>query len=66
MKSIALAGDVLKKLGMSNPPLTSFRLNNLLTPMHYDLSATTAVAGRAPYTLDEGVQKTAEWILQHG
>ncbi len=66
LKTIALAGDALKKLGMSNPPLTSFRLNNLLTPMHYDLSATTAVAGPAPFTLDEGVRITAAWILQHG
>lgn len=66
LKSIALAGDVLKKLGMSNPPLTSFRLRNLLTPMHYDLSATTAVAGRAPYSLDDGVRLTCDWILRHG
>jgi nucleoside-diphosphate-sugar epimerase len=66
MKTIALAGDLLKKLGMSNPPLTSFRLNNLLTPMNYDMSATIAVAGPAPYTLDEGVGITADWILQHG
>jgi nucleoside-diphosphate-sugar epimerase len=66
MKSIAVAGDILKKLGMSNPPLTSFRLNNLLTPMQYDMSATTDVAGPAPYTLDEGVRITADWILKHG
>jgi nucleoside-diphosphate-sugar epimerase len=66
MKSLAVTGDFLKKLGMSNPPLTSFRLNNLLTPMHYDMSATTAVAGPAPYTLDQGVQITADWIRQHG
>jgi len=66
MKGLASAGDVLKKLGMSNPPLTSFRLNNLLTPMHYDMSATRAVAGPAPYSLDDGVRITAEWIKLHG
>ena len=66
MKALASTGDVLKKLGMSNPPLTSFRLNNLLTPMHYDMAATRAVAGPAPYTLDEGVRLTVDWILQNG
>jgi nucleoside-diphosphate-sugar epimerase len=66
MKALAAAGDALKHLGMSNPPLTTFRLNNLLAPMHYDLSATRAVAGPAPWSLDEGVRTTTEWILQHG
>ena len=66
MKTLATAGDVLKRFGMSNPPLTSFRLNNLLTPMHYDMSATRAVAGSAPYSLDAGVANTVDWILQHG
>jgi nucleoside-diphosphate-sugar epimerase len=66
LKGLALAGDVLKKLGVSNPPLTSFRLTNLLTPMDYDICLTTQVAGPAPYTLEAGVQLTVEWILQHG
>jgi GlcNAc-P-P-Und epimerase len=66
MRSLALAGDALKALGMSNPPLTSFRLNNLLTPMNYDMSATIAVAGPSPFSLEQGVQRTVEWIRQHG
>jgi GlcNAc-P-P-Und epimerase len=66
MKTMAAVGDMLKKLGMSNPPLTSFRLNNLLTPMDYDMSATLAVAGPSPFSLEQGVQQTVEWIRQHG
>jgi nucleoside-diphosphate-sugar epimerase len=66
LQALAKTGDVLKKLGMSNPPLTSFRLNNLLTPMDYDMSATRLAAGPAPYSLDEGVRITVQWILQHG
>jgi nucleoside-diphosphate-sugar epimerase len=66
LKALASTGDVLKKIGVSNPPLTSFRLRNLLTPMSYDMTATREVAGSAPYTLKEGVQITADWILQHG
>lgn len=66
LKGLAIAGDVMKKVGVSNPPITSFRLANLLTPMNYDLSSTREVAGPAPYTLKAGVELTVEWILQHG
>jgi len=66
LTAIAKSGDVLKKLGMSNPPLTTFRLNNLLTPMDYDMTATREVAGPSPYDLDQGVRATVEWMLQHG
>ena len=66
LQMLAYSGDLLKKLGVSNPPLTSFRLRNLLTPMNYDMSATREVAGPAPYTLKEGVRATVDWILQHG
>ena len=66
LQVLAHTGDLLKKLGVSNPPLTSFRLSNLLTPMNYDMSATREVAGPAPYTLKEGVRATVDWILQHG
>ena len=66
LQALAHAGDLLKRAGMSNPPLTTFRLNNMLTPMNYDISATRDVAGPAPYTLKEGVRATVDWILQHG
>ena len=66
LQALARTGDVLKQLGMSNPPLTSFRLNNLLTPMDYDMSATREVAGPAPYSLDQGVRVTVDWMLRHG
>jgi nucleoside-diphosphate-sugar epimerase len=66
LQGLAIAGDVLKKIGVSNPPITSFRLSNLLTPMDYDLSLTRQVAGPAPYTLKAGVESTVEWILKHG
>jgi nucleoside-diphosphate-sugar epimerase len=66
MQTLAHAGDLLKRMGMSNPPLTSFRLNNLLTPMNYDMSATSEVAGPAPFTLREGVRATVDWMLQQG
>ena len=66
LQGLAIAGDALKMTGVSNPPLTSFRLSNLLTPMDYDLSLTTQVAGPSPYTLKAGVESTVEWIMKHG
>lgn len=66
LKAVAWSGDVLKRVGMKHPPLTSFRLNNLLTPMNYDMSATREVCGLSPYTMEEGIRTTVEWIRRHG
>lgn len=66
LQTLAHAGDLLKWMGVANPPLTSFRLGNLLTPMNYDMSATCDLTGAAPYTLKDGVRTTVDWILQNG
>ena len=64
LKSFACIGDLLKKLGWRNPPLTTFRLNNLITPMEYDLEPLRAVAGPLPYTLHQGVEATCMWLIE--
>src|SRR5665213_2312842 len=48
LRCAAKAGDVLKGFGWANVPLTSFRLNNLLTEMIYNLEDTSAVVGLLP------------------
>lgn len=58
----ARVGDFLQTAGMRNPPLSSFRLNNLLTNAVFDLSSTRQVAGDLPYTLEQGVQITVDWM----
>lgn len=65
LKIIALGGDLLKKLGYKNPPLSSFRLNNLITDMVYDLSTLEAVCGQLPYQLEDGVKITTEWMKKN-
>ncbi len=55
-------GDVSKTLGWKNPPLTSFRLNNLLTPMVHDLSELKKIVGPLPYPVEEGVSRTVGWL----
>jgi nucleoside-diphosphate-sugar epimerase len=62
---LALAGDVLQAVGFRRIPLTSFRLNNIRTPFQVDLSATESVCGPLPYTMEDGVRLTAEWVRGH-
>lgn len=65
MKAVALTGDVFKKAGWYNPPLTSFRLKNLRCQMVYDISQTAQIVGPLPYSTEEGVMRTVEWMIQH-
>ncbi len=62
LRAVAWAGDCLKSLGWRNPPLTSFRLNNLLTPMVYDLEPLRTIAGELPYSMEDGVRITVAWL----
>jgi len=66
LRVLASAGDWGHRLGWKKPPITSFRLNNLLTQMVYDISSTQEIAGSCPYTIKEGVKTTVEWINKYG
>ena len=66
LRIAAYAGDVLKTLGFAHPPLTSFRLDNLLTPMVHDLSILEGIAGELPYTMQQGIDITVTWLRQRG
>jgi len=57
----AHVGDALSGLGV-RAPMTTFRLNNMLTQMVVDLTPISAVADSFPYTVAEGVRATCEWI----
>ena len=62
LRAVAWGGDCLRALGWRNPPLTSFRLNNLLTPMVYDLEPLRDIVGKLPYSLEDGVRITVDWL----
>jgi nucleoside-diphosphate-sugar epimerase len=62
LRVAAVAGDVLYKVGMKNPPLTSFRLDNLLTEMLYDTEPLHRIVGDLPYTEADGVRMTIDWL----
>ncbi len=62
LRSAALAGDLLAKAGLRNPPLTTFRLNNLLCEMVHPTADLEAICGPLPYSAEQGVAMTAAWI----
>lgn len=62
LRALAFMGDCLKWLGVSNPPISSFRLNNLLTEAVLDLSPLERVVGPMPYDVETGVRLTVDWL----
>lgn len=62
LKFIASIGDIFSKLGWKSVPLTTFRYNNMITNMVYDTSELETICGELPYSLEEGVDITLEWI----
>lgn len=66
IRFVAALGDAAKNLGWRNPPLTSFRLDNLLTPMVHDLEPLQTIVGKLPYTMEMGVSATIDWLRIRG
>jgi nucleoside-diphosphate-sugar epimerase len=62
MKLLALIGDIFKNLGWADPPITTFRLNNMLTGTHYPIEKIQEVVGSLPHTLGNGVHLTLCWM----
>ena len=49
-------------LGFKNLPITSFRLNNMLTSAVYDMTDLHKICGDQRYSSQQGVEKTIKWI----
>jgi GlcNAc-P-P-Und epimerase len=66
MHCAALAGDTLKKLGWKNPPMTTFRLNNMrIDTTGIPLESIKHITGpRLPYTMEQGVEETIAWMKE--
>lgn len=62
LKLAAAAGDAAKVVGWKKPPLTSFRLNNLITEMVYDTRALENIVGPLPFSIEQGVENTVDWL----
>ena len=66
MKTIAFIGDCLQKIGYSDPPLTSFRLGNMLTGGIYPTNNTKEICGELPFSVESGANLTLEWLYNSG
>jgi nucleoside-diphosphate-sugar epimerase len=66
LRVAAKCGDLGQMLGWAAPPLTTFRLNNLVTNMTYDMSLLQQVSGDLPFTMTEGVRATVAWLNEQG
>ena len=50
LRALALGGDALKRLGVDDPPITSYRLSNILTPTRFDMEPVRQLCGELPWT----------------
>ncbi|MFD0791993.1 NAD-dependent epimerase/dehydratase family protein [Mucilaginibacter litoreus] len=64
IKIAALIGDMLSKAGVKFP-LTSFRLNNMMTDNVFPLTDLYEVTGDGPYTRAQGTSETVKWLIEH-
>jgi GlcNAc-P-P-Und epimerase len=66
LRALAHSMDALQAAGMSSPPLTTSRFNNLRTTMLFDLGPLAEVVGPLPYSLSDGVRLTVEHLVRLG
>jgi len=62
LRLAAVVGDASRALGVRNPPLTTFRLRNILTSQVFDTGPLQDVVGPLPFTRDEGDEITVDWL----
>lgn len=67
VRAAAWSGDLLGALGYGRAPLTSTRLKHMRTDTtDTPIETTRRVAGRLPFTLEQGVDETIAWLRQEG
>ena len=66
MRAAAWTGDVLHSIGMRRFPMSSFRLRNMWTDTTgVPIEPIKEVTGDLPYSLEDGVQSTIQWLKTH-
>lgn len=61
VRSLALAGDILSKFKISFP-LTSSRYKSMTSSNFAPMKETFKILGQPPYSLDEGINETVDWM----
>lgn len=62
-KLFGIIGDLINLSGFAAFPYNSFRLKNVLTEYHFDLSDTEMICGPLPYEVNDGIKETLSWLL---
>jgi GlcNAc-P-P-Und epimerase len=62
MKITAWVGDLVKAIGWTSFPISSFRLKNIRTEYIFDLSSIEKITGPLRYDLRAGVEETISWM----
>ena len=62
LKLIAKVGDFIKWIFRYDPPLTTFRLNNMMTGGEYFIKNTKEVCSDLPFSLKKSVYITSKWM----
>ena len=63
-KLAAIAGDLLKLLGITSFPMSSFRLKNMQTDNIIPLENLYQITGPLPYSVNDGIDITISWMNQ--
>jgi nucleoside-diphosphate-sugar epimerase len=65
VRLLAWAGDLMKLCGYQEPPLSSFRLRNMRADTTVvPLEPIERITGPLPYSLEQGVQATIDWLSE--
>jgi nucleoside-diphosphate-sugar epimerase len=63
LRAAARVGDLLQRWGrVPAPPITSFRLDNMLTGSSFPTADLDALTGPLPFTMEAGVRATLAWL----
>lgn len=65
LRLVARLGDVYQWSSGRPAPLTTFRLENLVTDMIHENSVVSKLVGPLPFSLDESVSLTCDWMKYH-
>ena len=67
VRLLAWVGDLAKLCGVKEPPLSSFRLRNMRADTTgIPVQPTRELTGPLPYTMEQGVEATIEWLNEYG
>lgn len=64
LRAAARVGDGLRRAGVAEPPLTSYRLGNILTETSFDMEPVRELCGPLPWTRSEGTRLTVRWMRE--